>query len=194
MGLVPPHSTPLDPSEVDGLLLSYVGTRRELNEAEAQNIEAGLRWAGTGRPIDELLTTRFVRSLHRALFGEVWSWAGSFRTSSENLGVDWWTIQPAVETLLADAVAWVGATPRWSVDEISVRLHHRLVAIHPFLNGNGRTSRAYADLVVVALGGVPFSWGARDLTDASDVRATYVAALRAADRHDLEPLLAFVRT
>lgn len=50
------------------------------------------------------------------------------------------------------------------------------------------------DLLVARLGGEPFTWGRRNLTDVSETRKTYVAALRAADAHDIEPLLAFARS
>jgi Fic-DOC domain mobile mystery protein B len=79
-------------------------------------------------------------------------------------------------------------------DEIAIRLHHRLVAIHPFPNGNGRHARLLADLLVQRLGGQPFSWGSGSLADIGNLRARYVAALRAADSHDIGPLLAFARS
>jgi Fic-DOC domain mobile mystery protein B len=79
-------------------------------------------------------------------------------------------------------------------DEIAVRLHHRLVAIHPFPNGNGRTTRLLADLLAVRLGREPFTWGRVDRTDVGDLRARYVAALRAADGHAIGPLLEFARS
>jgi hypothetical protein len=39
-----------------------------------------------------------------------------------------------------------------------------------------------------------FSWGRVNLIDASETRNAYIAALRAADNHDIGPLLEFVRT
>ena len=75
-----------------------------------------------------------------------------------------------------------------------VRLHHRLVAIHPFPNGNGRTTRLMADLLAVRLGRDPFSWGSVSLTDVSETRTQYIDALRAADSHEIRPLLEFARS
>ena len=153
-------STPLDSNEATGLRLAYVSTRAELNEAEALNIEAGLRWAGRGRSLDEVLDASFLRELHRRMFGDVWGWAGCYRRTEKNLGIDWWHIPVAVDELVRDAAAWCTAGPSgWSIDEIGARFHHRLVSIHPFPNGNGRMSRAAADLIVVALGAAPFTWG-----------------------------------
>jgi hypothetical protein len=51
-----------------------------------------------------------------------------------------------------------------------------------------------ADLLVMRLGGERFSWGSANLQAASDVRGRYIAALIAADNHDIGPLLVFARS
>ena len=79
-------------------------------------------------------------------------------------------------------------------DEIAVRFHHRLVAIHPFPNGNGRHARLMADLLVERLGQPRFTWGSRSLVDASTTRQAYIAALQAADARNYAPLLVFSRS
>ena len=79
-------------------------------------------------------------------------------------------------------------------DEIATRFHHRLVWIHPFPNGNGRHARLATDLLLVTLGRPRFSWGRVNLVDAGETRRAYIAALRAADGHDIAPLLDFVRS
>lgn len=75
-----------------------------------------------------------------------------------------------------------------------MRFHHKAVLIHPFPNGNGRWSRLAADLLVVRQGGTRFSWGGNNLQLQDEARRTYIEALRAADSHDLEPLIAFARS
>ena len=75
------------------------------------------------------------------------------------------------------------------------RVHHQLVAIHPFPNGNGRHTRLMAEVCSVErLGREPFTWGRASLTEVSKLRTSYVAALKAADNHDIEPLLRFARS
>jgi len=193
--LVPEDTTPLDPEELAGLRLSYISTRAELNSAEAANIEAGLRWAGWGRSLEELLEAGFLCELHRRMFSDVWKWAGNYRTTDKNIGIPWWQVETRVVELLRDTTAWTGVgNLSWSVDEIGARFHHRLVSIHPFPNGNGRHSRAAADLLLVALGAEPFTWGQGNLADPGDVRSRYVKALKAADEHDFGLLLNFVRS
>ena len=79
-------------------------------------------------------------------------------------------------------------------DEIATRFHHRLVAIHPFPNGNGRHARTMADLLIQKLGQPQFSWGNKSLTEATEMRARYIEALRAADSGNITPLMNFVRS
>ena len=40
------------------------------------------------RKTDDILNEKFLRQLHRRLFGNVWKWAGKFRKSDKNIGVD----------------------------------------------------------------------------------------------------------
>lgn len=188
----PDDATPLDAGECEGLLQSWIATRADLNEAEQAGIDAGVAWAHRRRRRD-LLTEDFVRALHRQMFGEVWAWAGTYRRTARNIDIDAWRIGGEVAQLLGDARFWVEHRT-YPPDEIAVRLHHRLVAIHPFPNGNGRHARLLADLLVQQLGNAPFSWGGQGLADIGEKRRRYIEALRSADQHDIAPLLAFARS
>jgi Fic-DOC domain mobile mystery protein B len=184
-------STPLTPEETRDLIPAHIAYRSELNEAEQESIARAQEWALGPRRRD-LLSEKFIKDLHRRMLGDVWRWAGKFRNSERNMGIDYWLIPTELRQLLDDAKAWVEsrAYPR---DEIAVRLHHRLVLIHPFPNGNGRHARLMADLLVMRLGGERFSWGRESLRDPGASRRRYISALRAADDHDLAPLLEFAR-
>lgn len=188
----PDDATPLSPEERDGLLQTWITTRADLNEAEQANIDAALAWTARRRKTD-ILAEGFVFDLHRRMFGDVWAWAGSTRRTDKNIGIDPLHIHVQLGGLLRDARYWTehGSFPP---DEIAVRLHHGLVAIHPFPNGNGRHARLMADLLIAELGDAPFSWGGGMLRDVGELRAEYIAALRAADGHDFAPLLAFARS
>lgn len=188
----PDDATPLEPEEREGLLQTWITYRRELNEAEQTNIAAGTAWAWRARRRD-LLSEEFLRQLHKRLFGDVWAWAGEFRKTERNIGIEPVRIPVELRTTSDDARYWIDYET-FPPDEIAVRLHHRLVAIHPFPNGNGRTTRLMGDLVAARLGQEPFTWGRQNLTDVSETRARYVAALRAADNHDIGPLLEFARS
>lgn len=187
----PDDATPLTPGERKGLIPSDITFRRELNKAEQDNITRGQAWALARRR--NVMSERFVRDLHRHMLSEVWRWAGEFRTSERNLGIPHYEIPLALRQLLDDAAAWI-EHKAYKPDEIAVRFHHRLVQIHSFPNGNGRHSRLMADLLVMQLGRERFTWGRTSLLDAGDVRRRYIAALKAADTHDIAPLVEFARS
>lgn len=187
----PDDATPLTPDERKGLIPSDITYRSELNRAEQENIARAQDWALSRRR--DVLTERFVKDLHGRMLGDVWRWAGDFRTSDRNIGIAYYKIPMALRELLADAAAWIEHKAH-SPDEIAVRFHHRLVQIHPFPNGNGRHSRLMADLLVMQLGRERFTWGSVNLQDAGEVRRRYIDALKAADNHDIGPLLAFARS
>lgn len=184
-------NTPLTAEERDQLIPSYISLRRELNQAEQVNIAGAAKWlAGRKR---EVLNEAFLRQLHKRMFGQVWRWAGQYRITPRNIGIEAWRIASEMAQAIDDARYWV-AQGTFGPDEIAVRFSHRLVAIHPFPNGNGRFSRLAGDLLAVQLGQPRLSWGRLNLVDPSASRAAYVAALRQADAHDLGPLIAFARS
>jgi Fic-DOC domain mobile mystery protein B len=127
------------------------------------------------------------------MFGFVWRWAGIFRKTARNIGVDAWKISSDLHNLLADTQCWIEHAT-FSTDEIAVRFHHRLVWIHPFPNGNGRLARLATDLLLRQLGASRFTWGSGGLIAISETRQCYISALREADAGDFRPLLAFVRS
>jgi Fic-DOC domain mobile mystery protein B len=184
-------ATPLEPAEREGLIPSHVTLREELNELEQKNILEADVWA-FGRKRDVVMEA-FLLGLHKRMFGAVWKWAGDYRRTERNLGVSPYRIQPDLRILLDDVRYWM-AHDSSPGDEIAVRFHHGLVAIHPFPNGNGRWSRLAADLLVTHLGGERFSWGAADLQARGDVRTHYIDALKSADKYDFGPLIAFARS
>jgi Fic-DOC domain mobile mystery protein B len=185
-------STPLTFEESQGLIPSYITLRRELNEAEQRGILAADAWAFARRR--NVLDEKFLLMLHKRMFGGVWRWAGKFRTTARNIGVDHWLIGTSLRQLLDDARYWI-AQGTYEADEIGARFHHRLVWIHPFVNGNGRHARLAADLLAVSMGKARFSWGRGNLQAAgSEVRREYVEALRAADRCDVRGLVGFLRS
>lgn len=191
-------NTSLDPDEIEGLRPTYITTRQELDEAEAANISKAYRRLKTIRRaglLQFVLDDLFVRRLHKQMLGDVWTWAGTYRTSEKNLGVDPSTIGVRVRSLVDDVRTWCEPHPsRWSDDEIAARLHHAMVVIHPFANGNGRHARLYANYLLRALGQPSFTWGSTELVATGRAREQYLQALRAADKGNLAPLFEFVRS
>lgn len=188
----PDGATPLDPDEFEGLKLRHVTTRGELDELEQANIEQGLAWLSRQRRAD-VFDDAFLRTLHRRLFGEVWTWAGAYRRTEKNIGVDPLQIATRLRAMLHDARYWSEHDVHPPL-EAAALFHHRMVQIHPFTNGNGRHARIAADVLLERVyRHPPVSWASGvDLQSDNERRAAYIAALRAADRGDLDPLLRFI--
>ncbi len=185
-------ATPLTPEEQEGLKQTWIATRADLNSAEELNIEQALTWLRRQRSKD-ILHEDFVRRLHMQMLGEVWTWAGAYRTTGKNIGVDPSQIRMELLSLFDDTSYWI-ENNTFPIDEITIRFHHRLVAIHPFANGNGRHARLMADHLIQKLGGAVFTWGHETLIENGKTRTQYISALQAADRYDIAPLLNFSRT
>ncbi len=188
----PEGATPLDPDEIAGLKFQHITTRGELDELEQSNIEQGLRWLARSRKRD-VLDDEFLRKLHVRLFGDVWSWAGAYRLSEKNIGIDPIQISQQLRMHLDNARYWAEHgvfTPL----EAAARFHHRLVQIHPFANGNGRHARIATDILLEDhYGHPPIEWASGfDLQQDNERRKAYIASLRAADGEDFTSLLAFV--
>jgi Fic-DOC domain mobile mystery protein B len=194
----PAGATPLTDAERQGLLLPVL-TRTELNRAEAANISDAMSWLFLSRRRlrpESVTDEDWLMRLHRRMYGQVWAWAGQYRTADRNLGVPYWQVRMDMRVLRDDAAAWLADTTgaRYGADECAIRFGYRLVVIHPFPNGNGRWSRLASDALIVALGGTRFSWGAASLTEPGTTRRDYIGALQAADSGgDLGPLVAFAR-
>jgi Fic-DOC domain mobile mystery protein B len=186
--------TQLDDDEKEGLLIPSITTRGELDEFEQLDVEKAIEWLLEVKlNISKILTEKFVIDLHKRMFGDIWKWAGEFRKTNKNIGVDKFMIGTELKNLLDDCNYWIEKKV-FSEDEIAVRLSHRMVSIHPFANGNGRHSRLMADVLVTKGFGPPyFTWGSVSLTKQSEARTKYLAALKDADRYDYNSLIEFSR-
>ncbi len=187
--------TPLSEEEKEGLLIKTVSTKGELDEFEQNNIEDAVVWTMKKKfRIDEILTEKFIKGVHKRMFGEVWEWAGQFRNSNKNIGVDKFRIGVELKILFDDCRYWI-ENETYPEDEIAVRFKHRMVRIHPFANGNGRHSRLCGDILVSHICKRPvFTWGKVSLTPVSGTRKAYINAIIAADQDDILPLLKFARS
>lgn len=191
-----PGATPLRPDDVAGLRLPQITTLGELNEAEAANIIAGQEWALAARSsrMPDMLSDDYVLRLHRQMYGEVWKWAGRYRRHDTNIGSPHPSIRPDLRQFFEDAREWL-ERGWFEAEEFAVRVHHRLVKVHPFANGNGRHARLFADIVLVRhFQRDRLPWGGRDLGNSDPRRGEYIAALQEADRNHHGPLLAFARS
>lgn len=198
IGAEPEGATPLDDDDLEGLVPDFVATRADLNEVEFANITRAMPWATRQAQrigADGVLTVEFGFVLHRRMYQDVWRWAGTARLRGGlNLGVE--PAQIATQMRLAvDDARWWHTNGAFTADERATRIHHRLVVVHPFRNGNGRWSRLAADLYLTAIGHPQCSWGGPPgPDDGAATRRRYIAALQAADAGDYADLVAFARS
>ena len=189
--------TPLDEDEKEGLLIPSLSTRAELDEMEQRNIEEAMRWIMERQrsfKAAEILSEGFITKLHARMFGNVWKWAGAFRKTNKNLGVDKYMISTELRILLDDCRFWI-EKQTFTDDEIAVRFKHRLVSIHCFANGNGRHSRLIADVIIEKIFGRElFTWGSRHLVKQGEDRKAYLSSLHQADKGDYAALVQFARS
>ncbi len=187
--------TPLDEEEKEGLLIPTIATREELDEFEQQNVEEAIQWLiGKSFKPEKVLTEKFICDVHKRMFSQVWKWAGSFRNSQKNIGVDCWNVPMELNNLIEDAKVWL-KNEVFPPDEIAVRFKHRIVSIHCFSNGNGRHSRLMADIITEKLFDLDhFTWGDGDLSKESDTRSDYLESLKEADNGSFDKLLKFARS
>ncbi len=190
----PEGATPLDPDEIEGLIYTHIETRDQLNALENANIADCLVWLSSQSTfsLEEILSLDFARALHKELFSRVWAWAGGFRTTEKNIGCAPSQIRVNLHSLFEDIKCWIEFEHYGSL-ELSARIHHQLVKIHPFPNGNGRHARIFTNcLREKGLGLEPIIWATGNMDRQSEERREYIDSLRQADRNKYQPLISYL--
>jgi len=185
---LPPGATPLTVDELEGLLPKYITTRKELNDAEFKNISEASRTHVLSRKKFQWTVSNLYK-MHREMLGKVWAWAGKKRITNKNIGVDKTQIDEELRKLIDDLEFWL--KDEMETLEISARLHHRLVHIHPFNNGNGRWARFITNLFLKERLNSYIDFPEDELLLTTTIRKTYIQTLRQADNLNYEPLIAF---
>jgi len=187
--------TPIDISHLKAHLKAKgVRTQSELDSAEAENVRKAVsKYFGRRSPTHRMapFTLKWVKRLHRQMFGDVWEWAGRNRWSEVNIGVKWYLIDERLQHLLDDLACW----ERSGIEilEQAVMLHHRAVQIHPFYNGNGRWARMLSNILLRLRGHRETVWPENLLGTESTIRDEYINAILAADQGECELLLSLHR-
>lgn len=191
----PPGATPVD--DTSGLLQD-IATRGELNDAETLNIVNASEWIDNGR-LGDVFTVGFYCELHTNMYDQVWEWAGVLRSQTgavvAPVGVPPQVVGQELGRVAMEFHQEWKALDRGELLPFIARYHHALVLVHPFNNGNGRWSRLAADAVLQRLvGQQPLVWATdtHSLVADSEERKAYIAALKAADARNFEPLMAYL--
>ena len=132
-----------------------------------------------------------LQKIHYDMFFDVWDWAGTFRTTQTIPGLELYQIAEALRNLCCDVQFWCTETCELTLVEQAARIHHRLVFIHPYSNGNGRFSRLVSDRYLKAWK-CPFPNWSTDLGRDGQCRKRYIAALKEADEGDYVPLTLYI--
>ncbi|WP_417197709.1 mobile mystery protein B [Bizionia sp.] len=186
--------TPLDEVEKEGLKIKSITTQGELDEFEQLNIEKAVEWTiHTKLKPEKILTEKFVKDLHKKMYGDVWKWAGEFRMTEKNIGISWTQIGIELKNLLDDTKYWI-EHKTFPPEEIAIRFKHLIVSIHCFPNGNGRHSRMMADIIMESIfGNDIFTWHQSNTVKASETRNKYIKSLREADNGNFTSLIEFAK-
>lgn len=184
--------------DLSGLLRSNLADKRERDAAELQSIaqayDRHIFRARRKKTGSEWLTEEFVRRVHRDMFGGIWDWAGKYRTSSVNIGIEVHLIVDHVVRLCGDFRYWDSPESRMAPVEIAARLQNRLTRIHPFKNGNGRHARLITDIFFHSRGLALPKWPQLQLMPQGDaLRRQYISAIKKADNEDYDDLMTFIK-
>ncbi len=165
-------------------LIPSINTLEELNNWEHENIVEARKWALNHRILGryDIFDSEFLFKLHKKMFDKVWKWAGKLRTSDKNIGCDSYQIRVELKNLYDDARYWTD-NRTYSIQQLALVFHHRLVKIHPFSNGNGRHARLVSDCIIEKfMPADKINWRGKNFKTAKELRKAYISALRKADK------------
>lgn len=180
----PEGSTPI--SDLSGLIPTHLRTKQDLDTWEAENIaDANLKYLSKSTALR--ISIEWFKRLHRDMFGVTWKWAGEFRKEDLNIGVVWHFIPVELKKLSDDINYW-SINKGLTAFEQSIRMHHRLVLIHPFKNGNGRHARLASDIFLFNHHEKYPEWPDKNLVETTGIRKQYIYCLKEADSGNYAPL------
>lgn len=185
--LTPPHATPIN--DVSDLKLTGITSYKALCNQEAESIlkAKGKFFRKKTGPL--IVSEGLIKKIHIEMFGPIWKWAGKYRKTITNIGVKPYLVPIELIKLCNDLSYW--EENRWGLIERGAHLHHRLVAIHPFENGNGRHARFISDLYLYSYGYPTPKWPV-EIGENIDLRTEYIQALKEGDRGNIKPLISYM--
>jgi Fic family protein len=132
---------------------------------------------------------KLIRTLHQLVVLDTErEWAGKYRTSNVLITGTDHKPPEAIEVagLMGALIDWMRKEKtKLHLVELSALLHHRLVHIHPFFDGNGRTARLAMNVFLLQ-NGYPL------VIILKNDRKKYYRVLALADKGEYEPLVTFI--
>jgi cell filamentation protein len=140
--------------------------------------------------IDQKITANDLRRWHRDWLGQIYTWAGSYRTVNISKDDFLFLLAPKIESEMEryeckQLARWTPCEAL-SDDELIRGLavcHVELVLIHPFRDGNGRIARVLATVMALQAGHPPL-----DFTNLDQEKRRYIAAIHAGMEMNYEPM------
>jgi len=130
-----------------------------------------------------------IKNLHQIILQEIdKEWAGIYRNSNVIIGGADHKPPDALKVpeKMKDLISWLKKNiKKINIIEVSALLHHKLVHIHPFFDGNGRTARLTMNLLLMQAG-YPL------VVILKNDRKKYYNVLQKADKGDYVPMILFV--
>lgn len=130
-----------------------------------------------------------IKNLHQIILQETdKEWAGRYRNANVIIGGAKHTPPDAlhVPQKMHELIRWLTSQrDKMNIIELAALLHHKLVHIHPFFDGNGRTARLTMNLFLMQAG-YPL------VVIMKNDRKKYYDVLGKADSGSYEPLVKFV--
>ena len=184
-----------EPGSRNRVLRNLLGIRsvREMQNRESVALVSATQRAIDATTADQRFTSMDVCRLHRSWLGEIYPWAGSYRTV--NLTKDGFPFAAANQVSRLMDEFEQGALQTFTPCRFHERdrqaqalavVHAELMLIHPFRDGNGRCSRILATLMALQAGLPPLDFsGIR-----GKERQRYIGAIHNALERDYEPMVA----
>lgn len=181
-------STPID--DISGLKISWAKNQKDVNRAESENIAVAVSkylMRSVGNP-NLWFNAEFLKKVHKDMLYNVWDYAGIIRKSEKSIGVKSYHINSLMSELCRDVIYWCNNPCELTFIEQSAIIHHRLVYIHPFENGNGRFARLISDMYLKAWKCEFPNWPSSIQND-GEIRKYYIESLKLADKGDYGELV-----
>lgn len=183
--------------DTSGLLLDHLSTPAARNAVEAEAISRAydkhVFRARRKKQGTKWLTDDFIRQVHEDMFGKIWDWAGKYRQTKLNIGVEPHLIREQIKLLTEDFHYWNDTKSTMSVIEIAARVQHRMTKIHPFTNGNGRHARLITDIFLHSRKHPIPQWPQIQLmAQGNEIRENYISAIKKGDDGDFTDLIHFI--
>lgn len=158
--------------------------KRDMDRAEYEALGRAQSYYLAQITPETVFTAALLSEMHRAWLGEIYEWAGQYRTvEMEKDGFRWppaYRVAPNMDQLEQGLLRQHTPCGPASIEVVAERLaevHAELLLVHPFRDGNGRLARWLADLMALQAGLPTPDYRFRG-RGSSQQRARYLAAVK----------------